>query len=300
MKRILVLTDFSKRAEHAARYAFRIATKLRASILLCNVIEIPEQVPLPSNSQWGADYNALKEESLEELSQLASGLTGTSTESGFHPAVDFVSYIGLLADVANELIVEKGVDLIVMGSHHSNTFKRLLLGSDTYDVLDKVKCPVMLIPEKAGFRDIQKITYATDLTFGDLNVLRSLTKLAAPFHAKIFVSNVSASESYGSRGGMTMKELEKEVLPQIGYPEIVFNSIIGSDVPKSLLEISNSDVMDILSLVHRKNGFIDNFFQFSISKKLVNSTSIPLIIFPPSFNIQISDFLRNGADQAYF
>lgn len=302
MKTILVLTDFSRRAERAALYAYAIARKMLANVLLCNVVEVPEQIPLPSNSQWGADYSTLKEESLAELSQLAGHLKNLPVEDGdsFDPEIEFVSYIGLLPDVVNDLIIQRGIDLIVMGSHHSNTFKRLLLGSDTYEVLDKVKRPVMLIPEKVTFKDIRSITYATDLTYGDLNVLRSLVKLAAPFRAKIFVSNVSSNVSVSAAGGITLEELKNEVTPQIGYSEIYYNNIIGTNVPQSLLDVSISSKMDILTVVHRRNGFFDNFFQSSVSKKLANSAKIPLIIFPQYFNIQISDFFESGAGHTHF
>ena len=42
MKTILVLTDFSKKAEHAAEFAFAIAEKTNAEIILYHSFPIPQ------------------------------------------------------------------------------------------------------------------------------------------------------------------------------------------------------------------------------------------------------------------
>ena len=43
-----------------------------------------------------------------------------------------------------------GADLIVMGSHGTNGFERLLLGSVTDEVLRKAGCPVLVVPPRAN------------------------------------------------------------------------------------------------------------------------------------------------------
>jgi nucleotide-binding universal stress UspA family protein len=52
MKTILVLTDFSKKAENAAIYALKIAEKTQANIILFNSFEKFQAVNLPESGSW--------------------------------------------------------------------------------------------------------------------------------------------------------------------------------------------------------------------------------------------------------
>jgi hypothetical protein len=54
MKTILVMTDFTVRADNAAQYAVALAQKIEADLLLCNVFFVPTreedlQVTWPAN-----------------------------------------------------------------------------------------------------------------------------------------------------------------------------------------------------------------------------------------------------------
>src|SRR6185295_7974352 len=51
------------------------------------------------------------------------------------------------------------VDLIVMGSHGTSGFERLLLGSVTDDVLRKAGCPVLVVPPSADTASRRPFTH---------------------------------------------------------------------------------------------------------------------------------------------
>jgi nucleotide-binding universal stress UspA family protein len=64
MKTIAVLTDFSKRAENAAKYALHLAEHLHADIKLYNSFFVPSEDPLSAQIAWSMeDYDALKQRS---------------------------------------------------------------------------------------------------------------------------------------------------------------------------------------------------------------------------------------------
>jgi len=52
MKTILVLTDFSINADHAAHYALKLAQRIGANLLLCNMYELPQDITTTDRKNW--------------------------------------------------------------------------------------------------------------------------------------------------------------------------------------------------------------------------------------------------------
>ena len=142
---ILVATDFSMHAAHAADMAIDYAKKLGAKLLLVHAYDLP--VPAPSLT--GA-YN-LSEGLLQELADAARGQveeaaaeiaeTGVECEGiavGAPPAIA----------IAKEAL-ERHADLIVMGTRGLTGFKHVALGSVADKVVRTASCPVLTVPSPA-------------------------------------------------------------------------------------------------------------------------------------------------------
>ena len=69
MKNILVLTDFSDRANVAAEYAMNLAITGQANIVLCHALVITEQLAYPL-----ADHMVLRNKTMKRLRDLGSQL----------------------------------------------------------------------------------------------------------------------------------------------------------------------------------------------------------------------------------
>lgn len=68
------------------------------------------------------------------------------------------------------MVIQNPIGLIVMSRPKSGKINRLFFGSDTHDLLDKVICPVLIIPVGLKFEPVNEITYATDLRSMDTAV----------------------------------------------------------------------------------------------------------------------------------
>ena len=59
MKKILIATDFSANAKHAAEYGYTIASQVKAGIILCNTFIVPAE--MPRGAPWyGRNLNMMK------------------------------------------------------------------------------------------------------------------------------------------------------------------------------------------------------------------------------------------------
>ena len=145
--RILVPTDFSATADAALEYAFVLAERFGASIQLLHVLDDP----------FVADGMAA-EAYISEAPALRTAMLHDAREKLRHRAaprerrvssIDTEVLFGHGARTIAEYAVERGVDLIVMGTHGRTGFAHLLLGSVAERLVRTAPCPVLTVRHPA-------------------------------------------------------------------------------------------------------------------------------------------------------
>ncbi|HEY0054328.1 MAG TPA: universal stress protein [Pedobacter sp.] len=286
MKTILVLTDFSIRAGYAAEFALQIAINTKADILLCHALELNLTAGSAPEFSWPvADHLLLKKETIVELKEQQKHLQDMllQNQEAFKPLITYTTDYGHLAQTAENLISVNKIDLVVMGSHKSTGLTRFLLGSHTHTVLDKLNCPVLLVPESLQFKGIKNIVYATDLTFNNDKVIQYLRQLAKPFHAKITVNHISplapAPGDAKEEDSILSNEHSTQDTP------VYYHYVKSNNVKNSLLDIAGRGLTDVLTLVHKRYDFFQSLIHNSLSKQLADNATVPLLVLPYSFSL---------------
>jgi nucleotide-binding universal stress UspA family protein len=300
MKTILVLTDFSIRAGYAAEFALQIAITTKADLLLCHALELNLTAgPAPEFSWPVADHLQLKKETNVELKEQVKHLEDLLPQDteAYKPSITFISDFGLLAETAEYLIVDNQVDLVVMGSHKSYGLTRFLLGSHTHTVLDKLNCPVLLVPESLQFSGIKNIAYATDLTFDNNKVINYLKLLAKPFQAKISVNHISPPSSDSEAKKIDGIRIAEHSTPNT---PVYYHCIKGKNIKSSLLDLAGHGQVDILALVHKRYDFFESLVHNSLTKQLADKAKVPLLVLPYSFSLDESTLTNDELDHFCF
>lgn len=279
MKNILVLTDFSDRAKSAAEYAMHMATKIKANLLLCHALEFAEQLAYPL-----ADHLILRNQTIKRLREIGMHMHQMLSNSvepvTFCPSISYINDLDMLSEVAEKVVEGRSVDLVVIGSNKPrNGLLRFFPGSHTNDILDNIKCPVLIVPEHASFKGMHNITYATDLTFDNTKVISYLAKLAKSFGAEISVNHISPLDLPLNDDENAVKY---SVIEQMNEDNIKlsYNTIRGDNISKGLIELSDLEKVDILTVVHKRYDFFERLIHSSISKELAHSTKVPLLVMP--------------------
>jgi nucleotide-binding universal stress UspA family protein len=145
IKKIMVPTDGSERAELAADFAIALAKATGASLLFLNVIdEVPPAYAYELESGAPIDVTAIDdlrqkygEESVTRLKDKAAaeGITATTTVVEGHPWQE------ILTQTENQ-----GADHIVIGSHGRRALAAAVLGNVAVNVIHGAKVPVTVIP----------------------------------------------------------------------------------------------------------------------------------------------------------
>jgi nucleotide-binding universal stress UspA family protein len=159
LNNILFATDFSPAADAAAPFAIQIARSYGAKVYGVHVNPFDNYTAAAPDA-WAAMAEAAERQTREHARRLNEQLKGVERE--------VVIGEGNIWEVMSNLIKQKEIDLIVLGTRGRTGLGKALLGSVAEQILRQAPCPVLTVgphvtlqPEKAA--EMSEILYATDL-----------------------------------------------------------------------------------------------------------------------------------------
>jgi nucleotide-binding universal stress UspA family protein len=291
MKTIAVLTDFSKRAENAARYALHLAEHLHADIKLYNSFFVPSEDPFAAQIAWPMeDYEALKGDSLHQLelfgAKLKKEYSGDIT-GAFRPAIQYECHDGNFNTYLKGLEAEKGTILLVIGNHEKG-MSTWMTGNHLNEIIDKVSLPVLVIGEHQKFKQIDKIAFATDLSTGDNEQICSLIGLASAFNAELLIDHVVDEKYDDLELRHKVDAFLSGITSKIDFDKVHYRRVKSADIRHGLEWISEHGQVDILVMVHRHKTFLQALFGNSVTKEIATTIQLPLLIYPsPAYTVPV-------------
>lgn len=272
MKTILVPTDFSDSANNACNYAIELARKTKAKLILFHVFQIP--VPVNEVPVVVVSVDDLRKESLGRLKHYAKEIKRNNAKD---VEVESIVSAGFAIDEIIEITKEKNIDLIVMGIVGGSRLNEIL-GSTTTGVVRKTTVPVLIVPDNARFKQIDKIAFACDYSqISNRTVLAMLFEFVKLFTSRILVVNVIAKEEITTTekavSGMQLENYLKDVDHTIHFP-------VHSDVIEGINEFVKDTDSAMIAMIPHKHNIFQRIFSTSNTKKMAFHTHIPLLMLP--------------------
>ncbi|HZX58390.1 MAG TPA: universal stress protein [Mucilaginibacter sp.] len=283
MKNILILTDFTENAAHAALSGVKLSEKLHANLLLFNV---NTSQPVAPNYAGGPavvdDLGFWENESKEKLRKLSESLEPLLVQTDPEqrkPTIHFEYGEGSIGHMIKEITMQKDVEMIVMGARAGSTFEHILTGSETHMVIDNAKRPVLVVPLHTGLTRMNKVVFATDYNQADLTGIRYLAGLGLLFNFQLEVVHVNLLGENDITRNIRKNAFLNEI-HKLRYSHITFREVFGKDVIHRLNYMCTELDADLLSIMHYKNSFFSKIFSHSFSKEALSNQKIPLLILP--------------------
>jgi nucleotide-binding universal stress UspA family protein len=285
MKKILVLTDFSKKSEHAAEIALKIARKAGADVVLYHLHTQPVLVPETTlTSTFMEEEQHFSEDEKQKLTKFCENIKKKTVESqSLHiPDIKCISESGLIDQSLEEKLKKlKNIWFIVIGEkdRHANIFDRFIVGSDALDILRHATKPVLVIPEHCQFKAVRYIALATNFEKDDYRALKMLVDFAGIFEAEITLVHVCKDK-------LSIEEKLKNVArfhrlkAKLNTDKIDYEDVQGTEIASALLKFTSAQKIDLLSVVHKKHSLIDKLLHSSTTIDLMDTHRLPLLIFP--------------------
>jgi nucleotide-binding universal stress UspA family protein len=245
LENILYATDLSKPSAEALPYALSIARKYGSTIFAVHVISSPAfQVSPPT-----IELQAIAAQALREANE---SMTGLEEQMKGIPHEIMVRKGGIW-DELSLIVNDKGIDLIVVGTHGRTGVSKLLMGSVAEKIFRQAPCPVLTVgpnvsEEPRNIVDIHTILYPTDFSSESLAAAPYAISLAQENQARLYLLHVVASPAYDSGEASLMSRLQALVPPEAKLwcaPKALVES---GDAAQKIVELTEELAVDLIVL----------------------------------------------------
>lgn len=271
MKNILLPTDFSDISLNAINYTIELFKDEKCKFFVLHtytpIIYDPEILILEK-----VDFVLeFVEKKLENL------ITDLKKIAGIDHSFEQIASFSVLTTTINEIIEEKEIYMVVMGTKGATGAREILWGSNTVHVLKKIRCPLLMIPENSSYKKPNRILFPTDFNFNyPLTVLNVVKDLCKKNDSKLHILHMSKIQKTNYDITNNKKLLVNE-LKSIRYS---FHTTFGQFLADAILEFENELNIDLLVMVNNKRSFFKNILFSSAVKRIGFRNKKPFLVLP--------------------
>jgi len=276
MKKILLPTDFSKNSLNAIRYAVQLFRDEKCVFYILNTytptIYFVEFLPLSPESGMS---DVVRVNLLKDLDEIRDKLI-TEFHNPNHTFETIAAFNTLVFEV-EELVKERKIDYIVMGTKGATGAKEVLFGSNTVHVLKNAKCPVLAVPSEFEFEAPHEILFPSDydIDFMDKHI-QPILNIAKAFTSRVNILNVSTGYELTSNQEKNKKKLDS-YFKGIAH---LFHSYSYQEVSEAIDKFQLKTRVNLLVMINNKHSFFENLFFKSTINQIGFHLNIPFLVIP--------------------
>jgi nucleotide-binding universal stress UspA family protein len=259
MSRILIATDLSEPAMHAALYAWEIFGPTNSYVMLHTYVQDPMLL---------GKYDEVEKAIRTGFEDHAVRFMRTTGSDGVQRQVR----VGQVASVLEEVVAKRAADVVVMGNR-GKAGSTLFFGSNTAQVIQSSTVPVLAVPKRAEIKRPKRILLATD--HGDLEArtLDMVHEVARSCDAEVLIGHVQAKESQGPP--VHDKHMFEQALNGVPHS---YHQVRADDLLEGMDRIARREGADMIAVVHRHAGFLGRLLHPSASKAIAERINLPLLV----------------------
>lgn len=159
-KHLLVPVDFTVASENALDFALDLARRIGAKVTVMHAYQIPTYTLVPDGAflPSAALAASISDAAQRQLDALVEGKATPDLPIDAHLRA------GSAAEAITEAVEQRGIDLVIMGTHGGNVLERAFLGSVASKVIRRLSVPVVTV---RGSRDDATATATPRATLQD-------------------------------------------------------------------------------------------------------------------------------------
>lgn len=260
--RILIPYDFSSNAQHALRYALNVYPAGH-DITLVHIFltdSIRPVLPLP-------DDHLIRKEIIQNLREAVASFDDAQR-------IKLEAAYGLPNEVLIDMVKERSINLIVMGTHGADQAYRLLLGTHASYLASHADCAVYIIPEHSVLQSPKRVALAIDPHHPVVPENIELIKSLPLEHLEII--SVANSQKQADEIEELAWLLELRKLDMFSMEVIEPAGSIDQTLEKLVKEKS----IGLVSLIRRKHHFPESLFHDSVLSRITKNAKMPVLVLP--------------------
>ncbi|WP_339624720.1 universal stress protein [uncultured Winogradskyella sp.] len=274
MKNILLLTDFSKNSINALRYALTFFEDELCNFFILHVevstSYIIDDLVIGGNQSI---YDTLVKKSKHKLAKLVTKLENEFKNKNYN--FEILVDHDVLPDAINQVVALKAIDLIVMGTNGVTGAKEVVFGSNTINVIRKVDCPTLVIPEDFKYKKPEAVLLPLDPldSLGE-NTFTTVLKFTNRFCKKLHILRILPDPI------ITPKTLQDSTNIQSFIKDLDYEYYTVKNIPMDAVVSCyvQTHQIDLMKLLVQKKSLFERFFMGSSTTQISNKVSVPLLI----------------------
>lgn len=275
MKDILIPTDFSSNSWNALKYAVSLFKNEACNFYILHIGSLNDSVA--NKNSFTLPTEKLRPSIKEQLKLFFKHIKALPYNEK-HRFIALQEY-GNFIDNIRKTIEEKRIELIVMGTKGASHIKASIVGSNTGDVITKVFCNVLVIPENAAINIPMQIAFPTDYNvFYTHRILEAITEILRISKAHLQVLNVSKIKTPLTNTKETHRIYLKDYLGELFPDSHNFYTITGHNAKTSILNFIADNQVEIVAMVAKNLNFFQQLLFDTTIEKLSFHTTVPLLV----------------------
>lgn len=277
MKKILIPTDFSTTASNAFVYALHLAKNIDAEILILHSYEMPI-ISTTSSGQPDLVQGIYETIELNNFDKYKNEVPALNKLAEDHNLSDikltFLFEEGMLLTNIKRIIEQENVNFVVMGTDGNHSLEKKLLGSNTVNIINNIKVPILSVPGKAKFKSLNTFGFATLLNESDKEGINQIIDISQRIGGEVKLLHVLRKEN------REIVPLIKKWKDYFDNDKVKIYTVLNPNLEDSVFYFIDEHLIDVMCIVKRQLNFFERIFTSSLSKQLSYHSDIPVLILP--------------------
>ena len=277
MKSILLPTDFSENSWNAIQYALSFFEKSNCHFYLLHVNKLNNLTSVDTSYITTPEVVEEVQTKLvkKQLRQLLKQISQDFPHHKNHRFYTLTDYDFFIESIRNH-VQEKKIDMIVMGTKGASGLKKFIIGSNTSDVITKVHCTTLVVPENAKFTNITEIAFPSDLSISyHIQTLQPITEVLDEFHSFLRILHISKKEEELNIGQQQYKELLEDYFINNNYS---FHFLTNDNIEDAVHCFVQSRDIDMIAMVAKNLNYFQRILFSPTVKEISYHTKTPFLV----------------------
>ncbi len=279
MKHILIPADFSENSKNAIQYAVQLFNETPCHFHLLYVDT--EGIKYAEKPVYEMGTNILVEKEPKAIGQklkdLEAYVLSFSPKNTPHRFTT-IREKGYFLNSIRKQIHEKEIDLIVMGTQGASELKEFFLGTRSGDVITKVECDVLVVPNEARYTAFEQVVIPVDFELDyDDATLRKIAEMITSNTVQIKLLYVTKSDIPLLEQVETQQNVLSQRLARMLPNPITFKRVISKKIEDGVRIFAESVKADLIIMVSKDYGLLQKAFLDTTVEEVSFETSIPLL-----------------------
>ncbi|MCL2649877.1 MAG: universal stress protein [Candidatus Azobacteroides sp.] len=285
-KAVLIPVDFSDYSKHACEIGFNYAKNIDAEVIILHAYYAPF---FPSTISFGEPFYQVQDnetllvvtqKAQQDLDDFAKFIEKNIAAKKW-PEVPFSCLLreGLPEDEINSYCKENKPVMVFMGTRGKNQKDVDLIGSVTAEVIDRVKTPILAIPENTPFRNlsqVKRIAFGTNFDQKDLVTVDSLFHMFKNDIIEYYLFHVTSKQDTWNEIKLSgIKDYFEKQYPKV---TIKYEIVDANDFVLNLEQFVRDHRIDIISLTAYKRNIFARMFNPGMARKMLFHSDTPLLV----------------------